>query len=122
MCGRERGRGRRGSMTGARGEHVGVTWGGHVRGVRGAARCESPASTMEWAHVLLRVKVRVRVRVRVRVSPPSKMEWIHVLALYGGAGVPGSSLADASLPARPAPWPVAFFSRFSSSSAHSFSR
>jgi len=62
----------------------------------------------------------VRQRVSL-VRMPSKMEWIHVLGLYG-AGALGSSLADASLPARPAPWPVAFFSRFSSSSAHSFSR
>ena len=82
---------------GARWEHDGFTWegGGSREGrVRGAGRCE---------------------------SPPSKMEWIHGLGLYG-AGALGSSLADASLPARPAPWPVAFFSRFSSSSAHSFSR
>ena len=56
-----------------------------------------------------------------RESSPSKIEWIHVLALYGG-GVLGSSLPDASLSARSETFPVAFFSRFSSSSAASFSK
>ena len=91
----------------------------------GGDRGRGPASTMgaRWVHVRRGGSHEGRVRGAGRrcESPPSKMEWIHVLGLYG-AGALGSSLADASLPAGPAPWPVAFFSRFSSSSAHSFSR